>query len=371
VIAEVLQLRSSAGLYGADQALLSLSEALPRHSVNTRLLCIRNYRMPVQALHEAASARGLGGALLPCAGRLDRATLRALREECERAPRAIVHVHDYKSASYAWLAARRRRVPLVSTLHGWIETSAGLRLYKRIELRLLRDFDALVVVAQAQRAVLQQAGVRDDRIHSIPNGIDTRRFSPQAPAATRAEFALGASTFVFGCVARLAPEKNVAALLDAFAALRGEGADIALLLVGDGPQRAALAERAVDAGVDDVVRFAGAVADTSRIYPLLDAFVLPSLTEGMPLAVLEAMACERPIVATSVGEVPILLHGTDRAMVVRPGDVAELLHAMRATFAAGRGRDAAARARVERAYSIDRAADAYATLYRTLTAVPA
>ncbi len=371
MIADVLQLRSSAGLYGADQVLLSLSAALPRQAVSSRLLCIRNYRMPLQELHAAAQARGLDARLLPCAGRVDRATLRALRHECAEVPGAIVHTHDYKSTGYAWLAARRRRMPLVSTLHGWIETSAGLRLYKRIELRLLRDFDALVVVADAQRNVLRRAGVRDERIHSIPNGVDTRRYSPAAHAATRAEFGLPEQAFLFGCVARLAPEKNLGALIDAVTALRAGGADVALLLVGDGPERDALAGRVAAAGTAGVVRFAGAVADTSRIYPMLDAFVLPSLTEGMPLAVLEAMACERPIVASAVGEVPLLLQGSERGMVVRAGDDAELRQAMRATHDAGRVRDARARARVERAYSIERAAAAYAALYRTLAGAAA
>ena len=368
--ADVLQLRSSAGLYGADQALLSLSAALPRQALGSRLLCIRNYRMASQELHEAARLRGIDTALLPCAGRVDRATLRALRAECNAAPRAALHAHDYKSTVYAWLAGRGRRMPLVSTLHGWIETSAGLRLYKRIELRLLRAFDALVVVSQAQRDTLRRAGIRDERIRWIPNGIDTQRYSPAAAVASRAEFGIAQSAFLFGCVARLAPEKNIAALVDAVTALRREGADVALLLVGDGPERARLAERVSAAGIEDAVRFAGALADTARVYPMLDAFVLPSLTEGMPLAALEAMACERPIVASAVGELPQLLRGTQRGLLVRAGDGAELVQAMRATFLAGRGADATARAIVERAYSIDHAAAAYATLYRDLARRP-
>lgn len=366
MVAEVLQLRSSAGLYGADQVLLSLAEALPRQAVNSRLLCIRNYRMAQQELYDSARARKLDAALLACNGRVDRATLRALGAECDAAPGAILHAHDYKSAAYAWLAARSRRIPLVSTLHGWIETSTGLRLYKRIELRLLRSFAALVIVAEAQREVLTRSGIRNERIHSIPNGVDTQRYSAQAPAAQRSEFGLPETAFLFGCVARLSPEKNIAALVDAVAALRADGADVALLLVGDGPERAALTERIRATGVADITRFAGVVPDTSRIYPMLDAFVLPSLTEGMPLAVLEAMACERPVIATAVGEVPIMLRGTDRGVNVRAGDDAQLLQAMRAAIAEGRGGDASARARVEHAYSIDRAAAAYAALYRGL-----
>lgn len=369
--ADVLQLRSSAGLYGADQALLSLSAALPRQALRSRLLSIRNYRMPRQELHEAACQRGIDAALLPCHGRIDPATVRALRSECAAAPHAIVHAHDYKSTVYAWLATRNLGRPLVSTLHGWIETSAGLRLYKRVELGLLRAFDALVVVSDTQRETLHRAGIREERIHWIANGIDTQRYSPSTPAASRTEFGIGASAFLFGCVARLAPEKNLAALVDTLAVLRGDGADVALLLVGDGPERTRLAELANHAGVADGVHFAGALDDTSRIYPMLDAFVLPSLTEGMPLAVLEAMASERPIVASAVGEIPPLLRGTQYGRLVRAGDRADLLQAMRAALAAGRVRDTSARQRVESAYSIEHAAAAYASLYRKLARRPA
>ena len=361
---DVLHVRSSAGLYGADQAVLALSRALPDAGIRNRLLCIENYRMGEQPLFDLAADQRIDTRLLHCRGRLDPGTVRELQTQRRNAPGALLHAHDYKSAFYTWWAVRgRARPPLLATLHGWIETSPALRLYKRIELNLLRQFDRLVVVAEGQRETLQRAGIAPAQIRTIANGVDTRRFRPDTAAATRDEFTLTSSAFLFGCVARLSPEKNLAALIDAIGALRRVGRDVALLLVGDGPQRAALEARAIHAGLADHVRIVGVRTDTERIYPMLDCFVLPSLTEGMPLAVLEAMACAKPVIASAVGAVPRLLAGAEHGRLVPPGDRTALLAALRA---ARRRSDPAARRHVEMLYSVTTMARRYADLYREL-----
>ena len=186
-----LQVRSSAGLYGADRVVLALNHALPRSGARGRLLSINNYRMHEQALHDTASATGQDAVLLPCRGRVDPATVGALaaqigavRDRDGTPP--IVHVHDYKSAFYAWLATRREvhlgtPAPLVATLHGWVEGSTSLRLYTRLELALLRRFDALVVVAGEQIDRLGRAGVPRSRVaphrqrHRLPGARRDRR----------------------------------------------------------------------------------------------------------------------------------------------------------------------------------------------------
>ncbi len=377
----VLQLRSSAGLYGADRMVLALDRALQRGGVRSRLLSVNNYRMREQALYEAAQARGQRAALLPCRGRFDPRTVGAIAAEIRASEirvgeATVLHAHDYKSAFYAWLATRGRSVPLVATLHGWVEGSRALRLYHRLELALLRRFDALVVVAAEQAERLARAGVAPARIHQIDNGIESggiersgiENSASDADASTSPGEALSFAhaRFVFGAVARLAPEKNLALLLEAFAPLAAADPGVALLIVGDGPERAALEAQAAGLGLQACVRFAGERRDMARIYPLVDCLVLPSLTEGMPLAVLEAMAHAIPIVASSVGELPRLLQHCTYGRLVPPGDLASLRSALQVAQGRGATRDARARAHVLDHHSPDAMAGRYLELYRSV-----
>jgi glycosyltransferase involved in cell wall biosynthesis len=171
---------------------------------------------------------------------------------------------------------------------------------------------------------------------------------------------------VFAAVARLAPEKNLAMLVDVFHALAAERADVMLLIVGDGPQPADLQAQVRRMHLDTRVHFTGARDDMQRIYPAVDCLVLPSLTEGMPLVVLEAMAHALPVVASAVGEVPRLLSHAAHGRTVAPGVAAELLVAMRAAASQPGLRDPQARDYVLREHGSERMADAYLAIYRSL-----
>ena len=339
----ILQLRSSAGLYGADRIVLALNRGLNRTMpadgmVRSRLLSINNYRMQRQPVHEAAVMAGQPSGLLPCRGRLDHATVQALACAIRAENVDILHAHDYKSAFYAWLAGRLEPVKLVATLHGQVATSRSLRFYNRLELGLLRRFDALAVVAADQIATLQSAGITGSRIHHIDNGIELPNVAINGAAAdtelrtaVRAELGLDPAAFVFAAVGRLALEKNLPMLVEAFAPIAAAGGT-ALLLIGEGPERAALQACIAQLEPGSHVRLLGERSDMARIYAAVDCLVLPSLSEGMPLVVLEAMAHGLPVLASRVGEVPRLLAHAGHAGLLPPGDADALqagLHAMR------------------------------------------
>lgn len=371
-----LQVRSSAGLYGADRVVLALNHALPRSGARGRLLSINNYRMHEQALHDTASATGQDAVLLPCRGRVDTATVGALAAQIGAArdrhgTPPIVHVHDYKSAFYAWLATRREvhlgtPAPLVATLHGWVEGSTSLRLYTRLELALLRRFDALVVVAGEQIDRLGRAGVPRSRVRHIDNGIDCPVRDEIGASALRAQLGLAPSARVFSAVARLSSEKNLAMLLRAFAPMAARHPDAVLLMVGDGPQRDELQALAAQLSLGTRVRFLGVRHDMAAVYTLTDHLVLASLTEGMPLVVLEAMACEVPVIASAVGDVPRLLARSTQGRLVPPGDVDALRDALDDAASQPRVRDTAARDYVRERHCAQAMAQDYVGLYRSL-----
>ena len=363
----VLQLRSSAGLYGADRMVLALDQGLNQLGAHSRLLSINNYRLGNQPLHELGLLSGQDAALLPCRGKLDMRTVSALSRQIDSCNADVLHVHDYKSAFYAWLATRRRpHVKLVATMHGWVEASRALRLYNTLEIALLRHFDALAVVSEKQINRLSRAGIPAKDIVQIDNGIVISSVIDSPPASLRAELGLENAGHVFAAVGRLSSEKNLALLIDAFTSVVAAHPDARLLLAGDGPERQALQAKVAQSGLQGKVRFAGTRSDMQQIYPLLDCLVLPSLSEGMPLVVLEAMSRGIPVIASAVGEVPRLLAHSQYGQVVPIGDETALCKAMIQAIAQPGCRDTKASEHIRKHHSSHAMAGRYLDLYQSL-----
>jgi glycosyltransferase involved in cell wall biosynthesis len=358
---DVLHVRSSAGLYGAEGVILGLLPALADCGVGGALLSLDNPYLERQPLADRADALGIRTERLPCRGRFDFATVAAMRRALSRHPDAIVHVHDYKSALVAWLARGRRPLPIVATSHGQFASTLSLQLYHRVELSLLRRFDRVGVVSEEMRPWLQQAGVAPARIVLVENGIDVERFSPQVAPLARSSLGIADAALVFGAAMRLTEQKDPLLLLDAFALLARETPHAVLAIAGDGPLREATRARADELGIGRCVHLLGARDDLERFYAMLDVFVLPSRYEGLPLALLEAMAMQRPVAATRVGQVADVLAGLPYQPVAC-GDAGALAAAMRA--APGRGATQSLRQRVVERYSVQRMARDYAALYR-------
>lgn len=360
----VIQLRSSAGLYGAERMVLALDRHLPAAGQASRLACIGNHHLGHSPLHDEALRRRQKAVLLPCNGRLDAGTVTALRGVLRTSNAACIHAHDPKSVVYAWLATRGLDCRCVATTHGWVETDAAQRFYNRIERALLKRFDAVAVVAQPQVGRLVDAGVASRRIHPIANGIElTPPASPQQRQASRAHFGCAPDDTVIAAIGRLAPEKNFALLLKAMARMN-DNAPVRLLIAGDGPEYSPLALLANALGLESRVTLLGHVEDCSELYAAMDVLALPSLSEGMPLVVLEAMAAGKPVLASAVGDVPALLAYAPHSKLLPLGEDswAEALHA-----AIGNPvDDHAARMHVREHHSAQVMAMRYADLYRQL-----
>ena len=361
---DVLHVRSSAGLYGAEYVILGLLPQLAARGIGVRLLSVDNPRVPGQPLCAKARERGIAHARLPCRGRFDFATVGALRAHLDRHPRALLHVHDYKSALVAWLARGRRPLPIVATSHGQFSSTLSLQLYHRLELSLMRRFERVCIVAADMRPVLERAGVPAANIVAIGNGIDTRRFAPGVAPLGREQFDIARDALVFGAAMRLTEQKDPLTLVAAFARVAARLPNAVLAIAGDGPLREQVRARAAAAGIGDRLRLLGARDELERFYAMIDVFVLPSRYEGLPLALLEAMAAQRPVVATRVGEVGDVLAGLAPAPVA-PGDAGALAGAMYVA-ATQPPQTAPLRRRVEERYSLARMADAYAALYRDI-----
>ena len=357
----VLHVRSSAGLYGAEYVILGLVPALAEIGIQSSVLCLDNQHLREQPFFARAQAFGLRAERVPCRGRFDFGAVQALRRAIMAHADAVLHVHDYKSALHVWLARGARCTPIVITAHGQFSFTPALQLYHHIELRLMRRFDRVCTVSAEMQPWLEQAGVPGARIRLIENGIDTARFAPTAVPLSRAELGIAEDAIVFGAAMRLTEQKNPLGLISAFAQVAKRLPAAVLVIAGEGPLRAAML---ACAGVLDVatrVHLIGSVADTARYYAMLDVFVLPSHYEGLPLALLEAMAVQCRIVATGVGQIPQVLDGLDAELVPAGDDEAFAQAMIRA--ASDQRSTAALRKRVIERYSTARMAADYARVY--------
>ncbi|MFL5540194.1 MAG: glycosyltransferase [Longimicrobiaceae bacterium] len=289
----------------------------------------------------------------------ERAWLAAL---CGRLGADVVHTHGYRADVIGASAARARGVPCVTTVHGF--TGGGLknRIYEGVQRIAFRGFDAVVAVSRPLSAVLAAAGVPAGRVRVIPNAWDGEP-EPLEPVPARRRLGVDAGAFHVGWMGRMSREKGADVLLDAVALL----ADLPLVasLVGDGPERAALAARAARLGVAGRVRFHGALPAAGEVVAAFDVLALSSRTEGTPMVLFEAISASVPVVASRVGGVPDVT-GEAGALLVPADDPAALAAALRRVHrspAEAFARAEAARRRLGTRYAVDPWLDAYEALY--------
>lgn len=241
---------------------------------------------------------------------------------------SALHVHHTAALILSGIPARLAGLKrVVMTEHG-IEWRA--RPQNRRPARYYCRYASDITVVEPMQAdyFRTELGVPADRVHCVTNAIRLSTRSPERVGRARQQLGIGAEIFAFFYVGRLAPIKDLGTLLDAFAALPPETSRRSrLYLVGEGSERASLEARRDALGLGDRAIFLGARNDVSELLLAADAFVMSSISEGLPMVLLEAMAAGVPCVATAVGGIPGLL-GSDRGVLVPARDSATLARAM-------------------------------------------
>jgi glycosyltransferase involved in cell wall biosynthesis len=287
----------------------------------------------------------------------------------------VVHSHGIVALTAAGPLA------LLGALPRWVHTfhfgnyPYASRRQMFLERILSRRATKLVCVASSQRdSILRHHRFSPQKVVIIPNGVGASPFgdNEEVRRGKRAELGLSTGDFVVGTVCVLSEQKGIEYLLEAAGDLSSRCAGMRFLVVGSGPLEKELREKSRRLGLSDRVVFTGWRSDIEQILAAIDVFVMPSLWEAMPLALLEAMAARRAIVVTDVGNnAEIVAHG-DCAALVRPRDAAGLAGAIEALHAdreLAAGMAARALARFNNHYDVKRMIGSHARLYRSIETV--
>ena len=366
----VMLVTTSLMLGGAETQVFLIARELSARGHPVHMVTMR----PAEAYEDELGALGVPLSSLGMRrGRADpRALLRLAR--IVRAWRPdVVHSHMVHANLLARLTRLLAPMPvLVSTAHNLDE---GAR-WRELAYRFTDPLSNLTtnVCAAAVKRFVAVGAVPRGRIERVPNGLDLRRFGRDPTTRARVRAALGvpsADRFLFLAVGRLEPQKDYPTMLRALAQLVDTGRTPLTLIVGTGPDEATLRTEAATLGLDvDHLRFLGPRSDVPELLSAVDAYVMSSAWEGLPMVLLEAAASGLPIVATDVGGNAEIVENGVTGTLVAAGDPKALAAAMAATIDAQPAQRVAwgdaGRARIEREFELGAVVECWQALYTRL-----
>jgi glycosyltransferase involved in cell wall biosynthesis len=326
----VVQVIGSMHIGGAENAVVHLARGLDRARFDVGVCCT----MELGVLADELKAEGVDVVLAAPGSRRTRyLTPLTLHRALRRFAPHVVHTHGTPGLLHVGPLAMLGMAPRwVHTFH-YGNYPLPNRRQMQGERLLCRATSQMVAVSDVQReSVIEHHGISPGRILTIVNGVPENPFlnDPSVRARYREDLGFAPDEIVIGCVAVLSEQKGITYLLQAFRALAAEDSRLRLLVAGGGPSEQALRAEAEALGLGRRAVFTGWRTDNRQLLTVLDVFVMASLWEAMPLALLEAMAARRPIVVTDVGQNRRIVNEGDAARLVPAKDPEAIAAAVRA-----------------------------------------
>jgi len=351
---------------GAEQLLLGIIKHLDPKKFTSVVCCIQD-RGELADEFESNGVTVINLDLM-AKGRFDRSVVPSIRKLIIKYQIDVIHTHLYHANLYGRLAARHEKKPVIASVHN---TYAHQKWHRHLINRYLGRYTFCVTAGSAdvKNDLIKIDHLPQEKILLLPNAIDLNRVSTSLPSH-HAKHHLGFNhdDFVIGTVGRIEKQKGHEFLIQAISHIRNKHniPKIKLLIIGDGDLLPALHQKCNMLGISDICKLPGSMPQLANIYRAIDVFVMPSLWEGLSLAMLEAMAAELPIIATNVGGVNDVIKHEEHGLIVKPGDYFEISSAIQRLYFSPTLRkqlSLSGAQRVRENYSITSMASILSTLY--------
>jgi len=338
---KIVQVLAPAEFGGLEEVVALLAGGLVQRGSDVHVALVDRGGDAARQYGGRLAQRGVPHTLLRVSTRRYLGERRAVAALCRTHRPDIAHFHGYRCDVLGGPAARAEGIATVSTAHGFAFGGRGFKndVYEYLQRRALRRFAAVIAVSQPIVEQLVRDGVAAHRVHLIRNAWSPRGVPLDRPAA-RARLGVPPEARLVGWVGRLTGEKGADVLLRAIANI--PELPVSVSIVGEGTDRTALEALAQQLGIGERIRWHGIVPEAAELFPAFDVFAISSRTEGTPIVLFEAMACEVPVVSTRVGGVPDVVSDGEAILVPREDPVA-LAHGIRRVFADPAGANARAR----------------------------
>jgi glycosyltransferase involved in cell wall biosynthesis len=243
----------------------------------------------------------------------------------------LVHTNGYFADIVGIPVSRLLGIPHIATCHGFISNDRNLRIYNTFDIMALRFARKIIAVSEEIKRGLIRSGVRKSRVLLIQNAVELTMNNEiffQNRERTRKAYGINKKEIVLGYIGRLSEEKGLKYLIQAGSKLTHTGLPLKIMIIGSGPQKPEMESLVQQMSLQNKVVFSGFQKYVEKILPAMDIFVLPSLTEGTPMALLEAMACGVPVVASAVGEIPNIIDSGKNGILIPPANPEKIAEAV-------------------------------------------
>lgn len=372
---KVLHFIDSGGVYGAERVILNLSRQLKNSGDFTPVVgCIVGHPSDQNDLFDASRDLGIAALKIQIRNHLLPYDLPRAASQMKGDDIDLIHSHGYKPSVFARAIRAMTDITTLATCHLWFQPENApmkTRVMIALERRFYRRFPAVVAVSEPIQRVLIQSGVPLTSTHIIENGVEIRppSVNPEMRQVIRANLGIDPDVFCVLNTARLTKQKAQWLLVDAARLLKDKGLRFEVLVVGEGELKESLQRSIAEQGVGGQVRLLGFRSDIAELLAASDAFALPSLDEGMPMSLLEAVAANVPTIVTPVGDIPRLITDMESGLVIplqNPVALASAVESLATSPELCRSLAQVASKRMAKVYSSAAMAAKYTELYRKL-----